>query len=296
MPKLPKRLIDIAVISDAHLGSYGAKAAELSAYLGSISPDILIMNGDMIDAWQFRKKYFPASHAQAIKEVLAMMAQGTKVFYITGNHDEMMRAYSYLHIGNLVITDKILIQADDKKVWAFHGDAYDTSTSHLPQSVNRLGSKLYHLLIKINDGINFMASIFGAKKMRLSKKLAALSDRAFARGDGFETMAAYMAIKKGYDIVICGHSHKPEIREVSNAFGSTVYMNSGDWVEHCTALEYLAGEWKIYGHAQRGDENIGTNGNEPSKSNGNEQPKLNVLSDNIDLTIRTFLKTDNIER
>jgi len=91
-----KRSIDVAILSDLHLGTYGCRAKEIVTYLKSISPQILILNGDVIDIWQFTKHYFPSTHVAVIKEILNLMTSGTRVIYVTGNHDEMLRRYSDL--------------------------------------------------------------------------------------------------------------------------------------------------------------------------------------------------------
>jgi len=82
-----KRTPDIVVLSDLHLGSFGCHATELVNYLQSIQPKKLILNGDIIDMWQFNKKYWPVEHFKVIEEILSMLLQGTKVYYLSGNHD-----------------------------------------------------------------------------------------------------------------------------------------------------------------------------------------------------------------
>ena len=125
---MEKRAVDVVVISDVHLGTYGCRAKELVAYLKSILPNILILNGDIIDGWQFSKRYFPASHMAVIKEVLALMTRGTRVFYITGNHDELLRRYSDFNLSHFTLTDKLVLEIDNKMTWIFHGDVFDNTT------------------------------------------------------------------------------------------------------------------------------------------------------------------------
>lgn len=102
-------------MSDLHLGTFGCHAAEIVQYLKSISPKILVLNGDIIDIWQFRKKYFPAAQMQAIREIFKLMETGTQVYYIIGNHDEALRKYSSTHLGNLILDDKVVLELDGKK-------------------------------------------------------------------------------------------------------------------------------------------------------------------------------------
>src|ERR1051326_7858137 len=127
---MQKRFIDVAVLSDLHLGTYGCRAKEIITYLKSISPQILILNGDIIDIWQFSKRYFPPTHVAVIKEILNLMTSGTRVIYVTGNHDEMMRRYTDLQLGQFQLTDKLVIEIDHKMTWIFHGDVFDRSEEH----------------------------------------------------------------------------------------------------------------------------------------------------------------------
>ena len=112
-----KRKIEIAVISDVHLGTFGCHANQLFTYLNSIAPKKLILNGDIIDIWQFNKHYFPKSHLQVIKKIMDFAAEGVEVIYITGNHDDMLRKFSNTTIGNISIVDKKVLDLDGKKAW-----------------------------------------------------------------------------------------------------------------------------------------------------------------------------------
>ncbi len=113
---MEKRSVDVVVLSDVHLGSYGCRAGELANYLRSISPNILILNGDIIDGWQFTKRYFPLGHILVIKEIIQLLTNGVRVFYITGNHDEMMRRYTDMQVGNFTLTDKLVLEIDHLNV------------------------------------------------------------------------------------------------------------------------------------------------------------------------------------
>lgn len=123
-----KRKIDLAILSDLHLGTFGCHAQEILSYLQGIEPDMLVLNGDIIDIWQFKKKYFPPAHIHVVREILKMSERGVKVYYITGNHDEALRRYSGTSLGNLSIDDKLVLEVDGKRVWIFHGDVFDATT------------------------------------------------------------------------------------------------------------------------------------------------------------------------
>lgn len=243
---MEKRPLDVAVLSDLHLGAYGCRATELINYLRSISPNILILNGDIIDGWQFSKRYFPNAHVGVIKEIMNLMSNGTRVFYITGNHDEMMRRYADLQIGNFTLTDKLVLEIDGKMTWIFHGDVFDNTTKGSAKFLAKLGSNGYEMLILFNRFVNFMLKSFGRERVSISKRVMAGVNKAVSKINDFEQIAAELAIEKKYDYVICGHIHQPQKRIVETPQGSVTYLNSGDWVEHCTALEYSQNSWTLF--------------------------------------------------
>ncbi|MFZ5939402.1 MAG: UDP-2,3-diacylglucosamine diphosphatase [Bacteroidota bacterium] len=123
--KKNKRKIDLLVLSDTHLGTIGCRASELSAYLKTIKPATVILNGDIIDGWQFNKRYFPKSHIRIIKQILGWLSKGTRVYYITGNHDEVMRRFKGFQLGGLKIVNQLKFRKDGKSYWFFHGDVFD---------------------------------------------------------------------------------------------------------------------------------------------------------------------------
>ncbi|MCB9284905.1 MAG: UDP-2,3-diacylglucosamine diphosphatase [Lewinellaceae bacterium] len=240
-----KRELDIAIISDVHLGTYGCHAKELLQYLKSIQPRILILNGDFIDIWQFRKKYFPKEHLQVIQRILKMSGQGTKVYYITGNHDDTLRRYSDFSAGNIHLRDKLLLQLSGKNYWIFHGDVFDAFIKYSPW-IARLGGKGYDFLIRVNRFINLLREAMGKSRMSFAKKVKHRVKEAVKFISDFENTAIQLAAEQGYDYVICGHIHRPQMRVVETDGGTVTYLNSGDWVESLTALEYQWGKWTLY--------------------------------------------------
>jgi len=239
-----KRTAEAVVISDVHLGTYGCHAKELSRYLHNLSTPILILNGDIIDGWAFKKKYFPADHIRVIQRILKLMSEGTKVYYLTGNHDEMMRRFSGFTAGNLVIDDKLLLILDDKVHWFFHGDVFDI-TMKQSKWLAKLGGKGYDILIKFNRFVNVVLSKMGREKISLSKKIKNSVKQAVSFISDFEQTAIDIAAENEYDYVLCGHIHQPEDRIVDVKGKIIHYLNSGDWVENLTALEFNEGKWNL---------------------------------------------------
>ncbi len=240
-----RRKLEVAVISDLHLGTYGCHAEEVLQYLQSIKPEILVLNGDIIDAWQFKRSYFPMDHIKVIREIINLSTKGTIVYYITGNHDDVLRQFSDFQAGNIHLVDKVTLELDDKRVWIFHGDVFDASVRISPL-IARLGGKGYDWLIRINRIVNSVREKLGKPKMSFSKKVKAAVKRAVSFIGDFEDTAINLAADQGFDTVICGHIHQPQKRIVSTPRGEVLYLNSGDWVENLSALEYHEQSWKQY--------------------------------------------------
>lgn len=243
-----RRDVELVVISDVHLGTYGCHSEELLRYLKTIKPKRLILNGDIIDMWQFSKRFWPKSHMQIIKHITGLLAKGTKITYLTGNHDEMLRKFAGFKLGSFQIDNKKVISLNGKSAWIFHGDVFDV-TMQYSKWLAKLGAIGYDTLIVINTFVNFILSIFGRGKISLSKKVKDSVKGAVKFINDFEKTAADIAISNGYDYVICGHIHQPEMRKITTDQGEVMYLNSGDWIENLTALEFNAGQWKIYRYA-----------------------------------------------
>ncbi len=247
MSQIKPRKIDILVLSDIHLGTYGCHAKELLHYLKSIKPKTVVLNGDIIDIWQFSKRYWPKSHMKVVKHILGWMSKGVKIWYITGNHDEMLRKFVNFKMGSFRIANKLVLELDNgKKAWFFHGDVFDVTMQH-SKWLAKLGAIGYDTLILINRFANFISeNIFKRGKLSLSKKIKNSVKSAVKFINNFEQTAADIGISNHYQYVVCGHIHQPEFREISNEHGSITYLNSGDWIENLTALEHANGEWRLY--------------------------------------------------
>jgi len=244
---MSKREIEICVISDIHLGSYGCHAEELNNYIKSIKPKILILNGDIFDGYVFNRKYFPTSHFEFIRNILTLIKKGTEVYYITGNHDEFMRNFDEMSMLNLHKLDKLVLTIDGKNYWFFHGDVFDISMQgSIGKIVAKIGGQAYDLLIYLNKWINRFLKMIGKNPYSLSKKVKDSVKKAVVYVRNYEEMSCEHAIKQGYDYVVNGHIHQPSIRNFKNNEGSVIYMNSGDWIENLTSLEYQDGKWSIY--------------------------------------------------
>jgi UDP-2,3-diacylglucosamine pyrophosphatase LpxH len=243
-----RREVELVIISDIHLGTYGCHSEELLRYLKTIKPKRLILNGDIIDMWQFSKRFWPKSHMQIVKHITGLLAKGTKITYLTGNHDEMLRKFAGFKLGSFQIDNKKVISLNGKSAWIFHGDVFDV-TMQYSKWLAKLGAIGYDTLIVINTFVNFILRTMGRGKISLSKRVKDSVKGAIKFINDFEKTAADIAISNGYDYVICGHIHQPEMRKITTEQGEVMYLNSGDWIENLTSLEFNGGQWKIYRYA-----------------------------------------------
>lgn len=245
--KKGKRQIDLIVISDVHLGTYGCRAKELLHYLKSIKPKIVVLNGDIIDIWQFSKSYWPKSHMKVIKHLMNWLSKGVKVYYVTGNHDEMLRKFEGFKMGSFQIVNKLVLELDNsEKAWIFHGDVFDVTMQH-SKWLAKLGAVGYDSLIGINSLANWISEkVFNKGKLSFSKKLKNSVKSAVKFINSFEQTAADIGISNNYQYVVCGHIHHPEMRMIEQENGKIMYLNSGDWIENLSALEYHNGNWTLF--------------------------------------------------
>ncbi|AUP80946.1 UDP-2,3-diacylglucosamine diphosphatase [Flavivirga eckloniae] len=273
---MKKRPIDVVVLSDIHLGTYGCRAKELLKYLKSINPNTVILNGDIIDIWQFSKRYWPKSHMKVVKQFMTWISKGVEVYYVTGNHDEMLRKFVGFELSAFSIVNKVMLDIDGKKAWIFHGDVFDVTMQH-SKWIAKLGAVGYDSLILLNSAINFFALKMGKGPISMSKKIKNSVKSAVKFINNFEQTAADIAIENNYDYVICGHIHQPEIRTIENSHGSVMYLNSGDWIENLTALEYNDKTWRLYSY--EADETI----QKESKKDAEQEEEESQVLENKEL-------------
>ncbi len=241
-----KRTVDMLVLSDLHLGTFGCRAAELLSYLRTVKPEMVVLNGDIIDIWAFKKSYFPKEHIRVVKKLLKWSAK-IPVYYITGNHDEALRRYSPAQLGNLRLVDQLVLELDGRSHWFFHGDIFDATMKNA-KWLAKLGGFGYDLLIRINHLVNLTLLFFGRPRMSFSKKVKDSVKRAVNFVSDFERTMAEIAVHDGHQVVVCGHIHQPRMYTVRTPKGDVTYLNSGDWIENMSALEYTNGRWGLYLH------------------------------------------------
>ena len=242
-----KRNVELVVLSDIHLGTSGCQAVELLKYLKSIKPKTLILNGDIIDIWQFKKRFFPKAHLKVIKHLIGLASEKCTVYYITGNHDEIFRKFNGMKIGKLRILNDLKLNLNGKIVWFFHGDVFDVVMQY-SKWLAKLGAIGYDSLIWLNTKVNWIGRLLKFEPVSFSKRIKESVKGAVKYINSFEDTAAIVAARKGIDYIVCGHIHHPEMKPIQVEDRTVNYLNSGDWIENLTSLEYNFGQWRIFNY------------------------------------------------
>lgn len=263
------RKVDVAIVSDVHLGTYGSQPKHLLRYLKSIAPQTLIINGDLIDFWAFSKRYWPKSHMQILLYLLEQAKQGVRIVYLTGNHDEMMRKFVGFELGGIEVLNQLVMDLNGEKAWIFHGDVFDVSMKSKKKTMAKIGGWSYDLMVRFNRWVNKILRSFKRGPVNISKALKDGVKSIVNKVSSFEQTAADIAAERGYRYVVCGHVHRPEIRHMETELGPITYLNSGDWIENLTALEWHQGEWRLYEYFKDDDQL-----NKPEKMEEDKEPKV----------------------
>jgi UDP-2,3-diacylglucosamine pyrophosphatase LpxH len=236
-------------ISDIHLGFRGCQAEALLHFLHSVETEYLFLVGDIVDFWSIKKNvYWPQYHTNVIRSILGKAKHGTKVIYVPGNHDEVMRDCVGHVFGNIEIhQDYVHITADGKKLLVLHGDEFDVIVKH-SRFIAKLGNVAYDTLLYLNRYVNGMRKFLGFSYWSLASYLKLKVKNAVSYISSFEEALAHLAKDRGVDGVVCGHIHHAEVREIN----SILYCNDGDWVESCSTLfEHMDGSLELVFWADR---------------------------------------------
>lgn len=234
-------------ISDIHLGAKNSKAAEAAAFLKQHNCEYLYLVGDILDGWkvQANRWKWNTDHMNVIRQIMTKAKKDTKVIYITGNHDEFLRPLlrHNLAFGNITIKNRIThVSVDGRKYLVLHGDLFD-GINRIAPWISFLGDRAYDILLSFNSKFNWLRRRFGFGYWSLSGYLKQHVKGAMNFIYEFEKNLISYAERKGFNGVICGHVHKPEIRQFENTI---LYMNDGDFVESISALvETYEGDWIV---------------------------------------------------
>jgi UDP-2,3-diacylglucosamine pyrophosphatase LpxH len=222
-------------ISDVHLGTPGCKAEFLVDFLKRNECETLYLVGDIIDGWKLRGSWFwPQEHTNVVRKILTKSKRGTKVFYVTGNHDEFLRKFVgfKLELGNIrVVNEMVHTTADGRRLLVLHGDFFDVITRY-HKWLALAGDFAYEATMQANFWFNRGRRLLGLPYWSLSAYAKDKVKGAVNVVSEFEDAVSRECKRRDLDGVICGHIHHAEIRKLHDV----TYHNCGDWVESCTAL------------------------------------------------------------
>lgn len=237
-------------ISDTHLGTRDSQAEHLLEFIRQVECESLYLVGDIVDGWELKRSWrWSQAHSDVLQKILRKARKGTKIYYISGNHDEFLRPFLPMLMGDNIeiLQEKIHIGLNGKQYLVVHGDMFDAVTM-TKKWVAHLGDRCYLFLLKLNRPINTIRRWFGKYHYwSLSKVAKSSVKQAVSFITDYEDVLSSHAKVGGYDGVICGHIHHAEIRNINGV----EYLNCGDWVESCTAIvEHYNGEFEVYEHFQ----------------------------------------------
>ena len=231
MKKIKYRTI---VLSDVHLGTPHCKVHEVNEFLKNTHCDRLILNGDIIDAWQLsRSSKWETSHTRFVRLILKKMEKhGTEVIYLRGNHDDVLRRFMPLDFMNIQIREDYVLETfTGKRYFVLHGDVFDLVTTHL-KILSHIGDFGYQWLLGFNRLYSRWWRWKGKGNFSLSKYIKSRVKSAVSFISNYEGQVAKLGKSRGCDGVMCGHIHTPDDKMIDGVH----YLNSGDWVESLTSI------------------------------------------------------------
>lgn len=220
-------------ISDIHLGSRNSQADILLDFLRHNDAETIYLVGDIVDGWRLRKQwYWPQSHNDVVQKLLRKARKGAHVVFLPGNHDEFARDYIGQNFGGIHVRDSDIHEtADGRKLLVIHGDQFDIVVRNA-RWLAFLGDWAYETALFFNSRFNRIRRLFGFEYWSFSAWAKLKVKKAVNFIGSFEQILAGEAVRRGADGVVCGHIHHAAIRQI----GEVLYLNTGDFVESCTAL------------------------------------------------------------
>lgn len=242
-PEVTPKQYSTLFLSDVHLGSRGCQAHLLLDFLRYHDADTIYLVGDIVDGWRLRKRWhWPQSHNDVVQKLLRKGRKGTRIIYLPGNHDEFLRDYLGLKAGGIEIVDTIIHEAaDGKRYLVVHGDQFDVVVRHA-KWLAFLGDWAYNFALWANIYINLARRRMGFDYWSLSAWAKNKVKNAVSFIGRYEETLSHEASKADVDGVVCGHIHHAAMQDL----GGIRYVNTGDWVESCTAVaEHEDGSFEL---------------------------------------------------
>ncbi len=255
----PRKRYRALFISDVHLGTKACQAGLLLDFLKYHEADTYYLVGDIVDFWRIKRgAHWPQHHNDVMQKLLRKVRKGARLVYIPGNHDEALRAYCGAQFGGIEIVQSAVHEAaDGRRYLIIHGDEFDVVVRYA-KWLAFLGDSAYVFALWVNTQLNWARRHFGLPYWSLSAYLKHKVKRAVNYIGEFEQALAQEARRHGAHGVVCGHIHHAAIRDM----GGVQYLNTGDWVESCTAIGETANgrfeiiRWQAFADAAQTGESL----------------------------------------
>ncbi len=220
-------------LSDVHLGSPGCQAEMLLDFLEQNRADTIYLVGDIIDAWRLKRSWFwPKSHDDVVQALLTRAREGARIYYIPGNHDEALRGYLGTHFSGVeVVNTATHVTADGRRFFITHGDQFDSIVVNA-RWLAHVGDRAYELARWLTIWLNRIKKLWGGQYWSLANWAKQQVKQAVNFISEYERVLTSEARRKNFDGIVCGHIHSACIRKIDGLD----YVNTGDWVESCTAV------------------------------------------------------------
>ena len=241
--KHPSQTARTLFLSDIHLGFKRARVRELAEFLQGIEAECIVLVGHIVDALSLAKSFFWTSeHTQVLRILLARRRAGTRVVYLPGNHDASLSVLADMLQGQLEVhREWVHRTARGERLLVMHGDQFDEALA-CPAWLYRLADAAYEATLAFNHRLNDLRRRMGHAYLPVAERIKLALPTSARYIERFERLAADHAHAQGYDGVVCGHIHRAKLCHI----GRTIYANTGDWVESCSALiEDSAGELQL---------------------------------------------------
>jgi len=220
-------------LSDIHLGTRGCQAELLLDFLRHNDAETIYLIGDIVDGWRLKSGwYWPQAHNDVLQKLLRKVRKGARMIYVPGNHDEFARDYIGMVFGGVEVADHAYhMTADKKRLLIVHGDQFDIVLQHA-RWLAWLGDWAYTLALWLNLWFNKIRRRLGFPYWSFSAWAKLKVKNAVNFIGAFETALAEAARRHQANGVVCGHIHHAVIRDIDGI----TYINTGDFVESCTAV------------------------------------------------------------
>ena len=233
-------------LSDMHLGTRSCRADMILSFLKKYESETIYLIGDIIDGWRLKKSwYWPELHEKVLRKIMAKAANGSRIVYIPGNHDDFFRFSGGKKPTGVEMTETAIhTTADGRRFIIMHGDQFDEVIRNIPWLAH-IGDVAYDALTALNLAYNKITGLLGLEYRSIAALAKVSVKHVVSFISKFEEALMTSVRDNKADGVICGHIHHAAIRNIKNM----CYVNTGDWVENCTAIvENTSGALELIRH------------------------------------------------